>query len=212
MNLKKEISFELSKCISLKEEKVFGLLEVPPSKELGDYSFPCFKLSKELKKEPKQIALEFKKQLDSKKIPLIQSVETKGPYLNLFLDYSFLANKLIPKILKEKQEFGSASSGKGKKVMIEYSSPNTNKPLHIGHLRNDSLGMSLNSLFQANGFKSIKAILINDRGVHICKSMLAYQQFGKGKKPDKKPDHFVGDYYVLFNQKAKENPELEKEA
>ena len=212
MNLREEISLELSKILSLQKETVFDLLEAPPSKELGDYSFPCFKLSKELKKDPKQIALDFKKKLDSKKSRLISSTETKGPYLNLFLDYYFLANKLIPKILKEKQKFGSTLTGKNKKVMIEYSSPNTNKPLHIGHLRNDSIGMSLSHLFEANGFKPVKAILINDRGVHICKSMLAYQKYGEGKTPEKKPDHFVGDYYVLFNKKLKENPELEKEA
>ncbi|PJA18189.1 MAG: arginine--tRNA ligase, partial [Candidatus Diapherotrites archaeon CG_4_10_14_0_2_um_filter_31_5] len=212
MNLKKEIVSELSKILSLEKEKVFDLLEVPPSKELGDYSFPCFKLSKELKKDPKQIASEFKEKIDLKKISLINSTETKGPYLNLFLDYSFLAKKLIPEILKEKEKFGLTSIGKNKKVMIEYSSPNTNKPLHIGHLRNDSIGMSLSHLYSVNGFNVIKAILINDRGVHICKSMLAYQKFGERKKPEKKSDHFVGDYYVLFNQKAKENPELEKEA
>lgn len=212
MNLRQEIALELSEILYLEKEKVFELLEVPPSKELGDYSFPCFKLSKELRKDPKEIALEMKNKIDSKKLSLIESTETKGPYLNFFLNYSFLANKLIPKILKEKEKFGSTSTGKNKKVMIEYSSPNTNKPLHIGHLRNDSIGMSLSHLFSANGFKPVKAILINDRGVHICKSMLACQKFGKGKKPDKKPDHFVGDYYVLFNQKSKENPELEKDA
>ncbi len=215
MNLKENISAELVKAIALKEfseKKVFELIEVPPSKAFGDYSFPCFKLAKEFKKNPNEIALDLQKKLNSKKNLLIEKTETKGPYLNIFLDYSFLAGKLVPEILKKKKSFGKTSEGKGKKVMVEYSSPNTNKPLHIGHLRNDSLGMSLSNIFEANGFKTVKAILINDRGVHISKSMLAYEKFGKGKKPDKKSDHFVGDYYVLFNQKAKENPEMEKEA
>ena len=215
MNLKENISIELFKAIDSKEfskEKIQELIEVPPSRELGDYSFPCFKLSKEIKKNPQEIALDLKQKIDSKKILLIEKMETKGPYLNFFLNYSFIANKLIPEVLKQKQKFGSNLSGKKKKVMVEYSSPNTNKPLHIGHLRNDSIGMSLSNLFEANGFKTVKAILINDRGVHISKSMLAYQKFGKNKTPNKKSDHFVGDYYVLFNQKAKENPELEKDA
>ncbi|MBU2099912.1 arginine--tRNA ligase, partial [Candidatus Micrarchaeota archaeon] len=215
MNLKQQISVELVKAVNSKEfteEKLTELIEVPPSRELGDYSFPCFKLSKELKKDPKEIALNLKQKIESKKLSFIKKTETKGPYLNFFLDYSFLANALIPEVLKQKNKFGLNSSGKKKKIMVEYSSPNTNKPLHIGHLRNDSIGMSLSNIIKANGFDAVKAILINDRGVHISKSMLAYQKFGKGKTPNKKSDHFVGDYYVLFNQKAKQNSELEKEA
>ncbi len=212
MNSKKILSNELTKIINSPEitlKKLQELIEIPPAKELGDYSLPCFKLTKALKKNPQEIALFLKEKLI--KIPLIDSIETKGPYLNFFLNHSFIANKLIPEILKKKDLFGKQKN-LNKKVMIEYSSPNTNKPLHIGHLRNDSIGMSLNNLFEFNGFKCIKSILINDRGVHISKSMLAYQKFGKGKKPQKKSDHFVGDYYVLFNQKAKDNPELEKQA
>ncbi len=212
MNLRNEIGLKLAEILSFPEEKIIELIEVPPSKELGDYSLPCFKFSSELKKPPQEIALNLKKKIDSKKIKFIKSTETKGPYLNFFLDYDFTAKKIVSEILKEKNRFGFNSHGKNKKVMIEYSSPNTNKPLHIGHLRNDSIGMSLNNLFKANGFNPIKAILINDRGVHICKSMLAYKKFGKNQKPNKKSDHFVGNYYVLFNQKTESNPELEKEA
>ncbi|MFH1895598.1 MAG: arginine--tRNA ligase [archaeon] len=214
MNLKENFAAELLSVLGkeFQEKELLELIEVPPSKELGDYSFPCFKLAGKLKKDPKEIASELKKKIDLKKILFIERTETKGPYLNIFLDYVFLANNLVPEILEKKSKFGFNSIGKGKKILIEYSSPNTNKPLHIGHLRNDSIGMSLSNIFEANGFKAVKAILINDRGIHISQSMLAYQKFGERKKPDKKSDHFVGDYYVLFNLKAKENPELEKEA
>jgi len=214
MNLKENISAELLNVLGkeFSAEEVSDLIEVPPSKELGDYSFPCFKLAARLKKNPNQIASELKQKLELKKFLFVERIECKGPYLNVFLNYSFLAEKLIPEIIKKGKKFGFNEPAKKKKVMIEYSSPNTNKPLHIGHLRNDSIGMSLSNIFFANGFFPVKAILINDRGVHISKSMLAYQKFGKEKLPDKKTDHFVGDYYVLFNQKAKDNSELEKEA
>jgi len=96
--------------------------------------------------------------------------------------------------------------------MIEYSQPNTNKPQHLGHVRNDLLGMSLSNILQWTGYKIIKANLINDRGIHICKSMLAYQKWGNNQEPDVKGDHFVGKYYVMYAQKLKENPDLEKEA
>ncbi len=96
--------------------------------------------------------------------------------------------------------------------MIEYSAPNTNKPLHLGHLRNDSIGMALSNLLSFNNYKVIKANLYSNRGIHICKSMLAYKKYGKNKKPNKKSDHFVGDFYVMFMQKVKENPSLDQEA
>lgn len=96
--------------------------------------------------------------------------------------------------------------------MIEYSSPNTNKPLHLGHVRNNVLGMSLSNLYEFSGYRIIKTSLVNDRGIHICKSMLAYMKYGKNKIPDKKPDHFVGDFYALFTLMSKENPGLELEA
>ncbi|WP_425638592.1 arginine--tRNA ligase [Algoriphagus yeomjeoni] len=95
----------------------------------------------------------------------------------------------------------------GQKVMVEYSSPNTNKPLHLGHLRNNFLGFSVAYILEANGYEVIKANLVNDRGIHICKSMVAYQHFGKGETPESsglKGDHLAGKYYVIFDQKYKE--------
>ncbi|HJX05659.1 MAG TPA: arginine--tRNA ligase, partial [Candidatus Nanoarchaeia archaeon] len=97
------------------------------------------------------------------------------------------------------------------KVMVEYPAPNTNKPLHLGHVRNMLLGNSICNILAFAGYQAIPVDLVNDRGVHICKSMLAYQKWGKNKQPDKKSDHFVGDFYVMYSKKEKEHPELEKE-
>ncbi|MFH1544773.1 MAG: arginine--tRNA ligase [archaeon] len=215
MDFKNKIAELLEKSISLKDfssEKIALLLETPPSSELGDLSFPCFKLSSALKKKPDVIALDLKKELEKEKEKLIERIEVKGSYLNFFLDYSFVASELIPLILKEKEKYGSNSSGKGRKAMVEYSAPNTNKPLTLGHLRNDSIGMAVSNLYEANGCSVIRANLYSNRGIHICNSLLGYMKWGKGKKPDIKPDHFVGKFYVMFHQKAKEQPELEKEA
>jgi arginyl-tRNA synthetase len=99
--------------------------------------------------------------------------------------------------------------------MVEFSSPNTNKPLHLGHLRNDALGYSLSKILEANGAQVKRVNIINDRGIHICKSMLAYQLLGKGKTPESeriKPDHFVGNYYVLYDKKSKEDSSMEQKA
>src|SRR5205085_5829235 len=98
----------------------------------------------------------------------------------------------------------------GKKIMVEYSSPNTNKPLHLGHLRNNFIGWSIAEILKANGHEVIKTCIVNDRGIHICKSMLAWQLFANGETPQSthtKGDHFVGDYYVKFNDEYKREVE-----
>ncbi|MEJ7671328.1 MAG: arginine--tRNA ligase [Chitinophagaceae bacterium] len=98
----------------------------------------------------------------------------------------------------------------GKKIMVEYSSPNTNKPIHLGHLRNNFLGWSVAEILKANGYEVIKSCIINDRGIHICKSMIAWQKFANGATPQStniKGDHFVGEYYVKFNDEYKKEIE-----
>ncbi|MDO8428741.1 MAG: arginine--tRNA ligase [Candidatus Diapherotrites archaeon] len=214
MNLKKFLAQQLAKQISeLSEDQIFALLEEPKSSALGDYAFPCFSLAKVFKKGPNQIALDLKNSL--KFGTEIQKIEAVNAYLNFFLNPVFVSEKTISEVLKQKTKYGSSLVGKNKKVMVEYSSPNTNKPLHVGHLRNDSIGMCLSNILEFSGHQVIRAILVNDRGVHICKSMLAYQKFGDNQTPENqkiKGDHFVGNFYVLFNQKLTEFPELEQEA
>jgi len=190
-----------------------SLIEVPPDTKLGDYAFPCFVLSKKLKKAPPQIAeyLADKIQPDD----MISSVKNVGPYLNFFVNKAKLASTTLVRIQKEGVDYGKASVGSGKTVLIEYPGPNTNKPLHLGHVRNMALGQSMSKILGSQGFDVKRVNINNDRGVHICKSMLAYQKWGEGKTPeseDRKSDHFVGDYYVMFAQKAKEDDSLEEEA
>ncbi|MBN2067520.1 MAG: arginine--tRNA ligase [Candidatus Diapherotrites archaeon] len=209
---------EIAKVISLslkerlKQDEVLALLESPPSAEMGDIAFPCFKLAALFKKSPAEIAKHLSQDV---KLPAsVEKAEAAGPYLNFFLQKESIAKQAISRILKEGASYGKLKAN-GKRVMVEYSAPNTNKPLHLGHLRNDSIGMAVCKLLEAAGCKVIKANLVNDRGIHICKSMLAYRLFGKGKTPARaglKPDHFVGKYYVLYNKKAAEKPELEMQA
>lgn len=198
------------------EKTVESWLEQPPKPELGDYAFPCFRLAKSLKKNPQQIAQELKAKLDAnpKTASNFEKIEVAGGYLNFFLQKKQLAQTVLTKILKEKQKYGKNESKKKQKILIEFSAPNTNKPLHIGHVRNNSLGMSLLSILKSNGSNAIPVNLLNDRGVHICKTMLAYQKWGNNETPKErkqKPDHFLGDLYVLYSKKSEENPELENE-
>ena len=184
-------------------------LEIPPSRELGDFAFPCFVLAKSLALAPAEIA-EKLADLVSGQV-LIQRAEASGSYLNLFVNRPALAVAVLEEVLEAGDDFGSASKT-GKQLVIEYPSPNTNKPLHLGHLRNLTIGESLARLLEAAGNKVARVNLFNDRGIHICKSMLAYQKLGNDAEPDKKSDHFVGDYYVKFAELAKQDENLEIEA
>ena len=186
-------------------------LETPPDSKLGDYAFPCFGLAKQLKKSPVEIAKDLALKIKSNKY--IKEIKSTGPYVNFFVNESILNEIILNEVLKQKEKYGSSSNKQ--KVVIEFPAPNTNKPLHLGHVRNMLIGESLSRILEFNGCKVFRVNLNNDRGVHICKSMLAYKKWGDAKTPEsekKKSDHFVGDFYVLYNRKLKENPGLDKEA
>ncbi len=207
MNIfQKEIINILRKNTKLKDIT----LEIPPNPEFGDYAFLCFELAKKIKKNPSEIAQDLAKNI--KLSDLIKKVEVKGPYLNFFVSKEALSKNVLIDVFKKKSSYGSAKKKKKEVVLIESPGPNTNKPLHLGHLRNMSLGISLSNIYNFLGYNVKNVDIINDRGIHICKSMLAYKKYGKNKLPDKKSDHFVGDYYVLYNKKLKEDPNLDKEA
>ena len=190
----------------------------PPDHKMGEIAFGCFALTKTFKKDPKIIAGNLagiiNKQLKGlKKFKFIEKVEAAGPYLNFYFKKEILAKEVLSEIEKEKDNFGQSKSGQGKKVMVEYVSPNTNKPLHLGHIRNAALGWSIYKILEASGYKVVKSILINDRGIHICKSMLAFQKWGPEPEDKKlKGDFLVGKYYIMFGQKVKEDPKLQDEA
>jgi arginyl-tRNA synthetase len=213
MDYTEVISGAIAEATGKKKEDVRKLIEMPPDRKMGDYAFPCFALAKEMRKNPKDIAHDISSKI---KLPAgIQEMKTVGAYLNFFADEGTLAEGILKEVIEKGGDYGKNSSLAKKKIMVEYSAPNTNKPLHVGHLRNDSTGMAVCRILAANGAEVIKANLFSDRGVHICKSMLAYSRFGRGSTPEKeslKPDHFVGKYYVRFAEEAKKEPSLEKEA
>jgi len=190
------------------------VLQKPPKPEMGDIAVPMFPFAKEFRTAPQRIAAEAAEKLNMR-YASEGSAETAGPYLNITINTDDLAETVIREISEQGEAFGAGELYKDKKIMIEFSCPNTNKPLHLGHLRNDAIGESVAAICAANGAEVRKVNLINDRGVHICKSMLAYERFGNGSSPEseeKKSDHFVGDYYVKFSQWAKDHPEAEQEA
>jgi len=193
-------------------KRAFGLepesaitLEYPPVQRdgawLGDFGVVCFPFAKKLRMPPLQIASQLAASLSAD--ACISEVSAVGPYLNITVHADVLFSVACQEAISSGDVFGVSKHGHGKRVMVEYLSPNTNKPLHLGHVRNGALGMAISNLLAATGHTVIRANLINDRGVHICKSMTAYKQWGEGQTPESKGvkgDHFVGDFYVMFEQ------------
>lgn len=187
--------------LDIPEEQI---VVTPTKKEfIGDYTVVIFPLVKLLKSNPLEVGQKLGAYLVDH-LDWVDQFEIKGGFVNLIL-----SSDLWPKLLAnipDKAGLGHLQPN-GQTILIEFSSPNTNKPLHLGHIRNILLGWSTCNLYQALGYRVIKAQVINDRGVAICKSMLAWKKFGEGRTPEStasKGDHFVGDYYVLFNQKLEE--------
>lgn len=207
--------------VSLKKEEVERFIELPPSPEMGDYAFPCFFLAGKLKASPNEIALNVRGHIEDYPEEF-EDIQTKGPYINFFLDRKAMALNLIKEIKSLGDNYGksdlvvkSKDKISAKNTMVEFPSPNTNKPLHLGHLRNMTIGESVSRILEFNGEKVIRANLNNDRGIHICKSMAAYEFYGNKATPKtskEKSDHFVGKFYVMFNKKEKENPKMELES
>ena len=184
-------------------------VQKPPKPELGDVAFPMFAYAKSFRMAPNKLAEILRDRLSAKSDLPIGELLVAGPYLNVRVDIAALATEVHQSVNREGDAYGCGDIFAGKKIMVEFSCPNTNKPLHLGHLRNDAIGESISAILKANGADVLKVNLINNRGVHICKSMLAYQKFGNGETPESagiKGDHLVGKYYVKFAQWEKEDP------
>ena len=169
----------------------------------GDYTVVVFPLLRASKKSPEATATELGEKIAAS-TPEISAFNVIKGFLNLSVDASFWAQRFAE--IVDAENYGMAPSS-GRTIMIEYSSPNTNKPLHLGHIRNNLLGYSVATILKANGHNVIKVNLVNDRGIHICKSMLAWQLYGGGETPASsgmKGDHLVGKYYVEFDKHYKQ--------
>ena len=184
------------------EPAAIQINETKPEFE-GDYTVVLFALVKSLKKNPEALGKELGEQLVASNSGLFTKFNVIKGFLNLTLSETYWLQFLQEN--HQDTQYGYKAKH-GERVMVEYSSPNTNKPLHLGHLRNNFLGWSIAEIYKANGYEVIKTCIVNDRGVHICKSMLAWQKFGQGATPQStglKGDHLVGDYYVKFENELK---------
>lgn len=204
----------LQQAVAAAIESLYGVstevsavqVNTTPADFTGDYSIVVFPFVKIAKKAPDAVAQEIGDYL-RRHLPDVESFNVVKGFLNVELTASYWC-RFLDNLLND-ASYGRQPAN-GRRVMVEYSSPNTNKPLHLGHIRNILLGWSCAQLLEAAGYEVVKVQIINDRGVAICKSMLAWLLFGGGQTPEQagvKSDHFVGDYYVLFEQKSREEYE-----
>ena len=172
----------------------------------GNITLVVFPFVKLARKAPAQVATEIGEELV--KSDIVSKYNAVQGFLNLSISDAFWINQL--EAIDADDQYGNyvryGNNGEQPLMMVEYSSPNTNKPLHLGHVRNNLLGYSIAKIQEANGWKVVKTNIVNDRGIHICKSMLAWLKFGNGETPEtsgKKGDHLIGDYYVRFDKEYK---------
>ncbi|MBT4334583.1 arginine--tRNA ligase [archaeon] len=200
MNFEKNIKDVLKKQLNLKEV----VLEIPSNIELGDYAFPCFTLSKFLKKSPVQISKELEQKI---KLPKgVIKIISIGPYLNFFIDKTIFSKEVITNILRKKEKYGSSCFGKKEKVLVEFSSPNIAKPFGIGHLRSTVIGNSLAKIHSFLGYNVIKVNHIGDWGTQFGKLLYSFEKWGNKRDLRKDPINYLFNLYVKFhNELEKDN-------
>lgn len=212
------IETKLSNALCDVLNSLYGVSEssvsvAPTRKEFeGDYTFVVFPYLRQSKKAPEATATEVGNALVEKFGTICKGYNVVKGFLNIELQPALFASQIEE--MKEVENYGFEEvTNDSPLYMVEYSSPNTNKPLHLGHIRNNLLGYSISKILEANGKRVVKTNIVNDRGIHICKSMLAWQKWGNGETPASshlKGDHLVGNYYVLFDKHYKaELKELE---
>lgn len=209
MNYKNKVAELIKAHVELDVETIEGLIEIPPKSEMGDYAFPCFQLSKTMRKAPNIIAEELKKNMSTEGF---ERIENLGPYLNFFVDKGVFAESTIKKVLEAGDNYGASNVGEGKTVCVEYSSPNIAKPFHIGHLFTTAIGNALYKMFKKEGYNTVGLNHLGDWGTQFGKLISAYDRWIDEGALEKAPIDELLRIYVKFHEEAKNDPSLEDEA
>lgn len=209
MDYKVKIAELIKQHVDLEVEAIEKLIEIPPKPEMGDYAFPCFQLSKVMRKAPNMIAEELKGIIDSEGFERIESL---GPYLNFFVDKGVFAKNTLNKVLEEGDNYGASNIGEGKTVCVEYSSPNIAKPFHVGHLFTTAIGNSLYKMFKKEGYNTVGLNHLGDWGTQFGKLISAYNRWVDEEALEKAPIDELLRIYVKFHEEAKKDTSLEDEA
>lgn len=200
-------------CDSISVEELAGMMEYPPNPEMGDIAFPCFKLSKVLRKSPVMIADSFRDALasDAEAMKIFEKIDSVSGYLNLKVSKDALCDD-VRTMLSKGTSYGSSDVGNGKTIVIDYSSPNIAKPFHIGHLRSTVIGQSIKNIFNFSGYTCVGVNHLGDWGTQFGKLITAYKLWGDKEDIEARGIKALNEIYVKFHKVAEEQPELENEA
>lgn len=211
IDYKQQIAELLSSVLEeMDQETIANILEVPADETMGDYAFPCFRLAKIFRKAPPLIAADIATKISDN--PLFAKVEQVNAYVNMFLSREAFAADVVKQINEAPDAYGRQNVGEGKKVIVEYSSPNIAKPFHIGHIRSTVIGNSIYKIYDALGYDVMRINHLGDYGTQFGKMICAYRRWGNKEDLQKAPIKTLLSYYTKFHVEAEKNPELEQEA
>ena len=210
MDFKEVIADAISKVTNIKTEEIKQYIEVPKEKANGDYSFPCFRLAKELKQSPVNIANNIKEKIDIDE-NIISKIDVVNGFLNFYVSKSKIAEATIAKFNAQKEKYGKSNMGEGKTVLVEYSSPNIAKPFHIGHLKTTIIGHSLYNIYKFLGFKTIGLNHLGDYGTQFAKLIEGYKRWGNEYDFSTNPIDKLAELYVRINQLCSEDESVLEE-
>lgn len=203
-DFKKMIAEMIAKVININEKEIKEYIEIPKDSSMGDYSFPCFKLAKELRKAPVAIANDIKDNIQIDK-NIIEKIDVVNGYLNIYLNKNLIVKTVLEEIDKEKENYGKSNIGTGKNIVIDYSAPNIAKPFHIGHLRSTVIGAALYNIYKFLGYNVIGVNHLGDYGTQFGKLIEGYKLWGTEYDIEKDPINELTKIYIRINEACKED-------
>ena len=194
----------------LEMSDILDMIEVPADSKMGDYAFPCFKLAKVLRKAPPLIAASIADAI--RDADIFDKVEQVNAYVNMFISRENMAQQVVSQVLADGEDYGRSTIGEGKKVIVEYSSPNIAKPFHIGHIRSTVIGNSIYKIYDFLGYDTIRINHLGDYGTQFGKMICAYRRWGSKEDVEREPIKSLLSYYTKFHEEAEKDPSLDDEA
>ncbi len=211
INLKELIASEImDEALGLTLEDIESMIEIPSDEKMGDFAFPCFRLAKTMRKAPQMIAADIAERISGSEY--FAKVEQVNAYVNIFINREFYIKALVNEVNEQGADYGKSNGGKGKTVIVEYSSPNIAKPFHIGHIRSTVIGNSIYKLYDATGHNVIRINYLGDYGTQFGKMIVAYRKWGSEEELKANPIKSLLSYYTKFHVEVEEHPELDDEA
>lgn len=210
MDFKYEAASLIAKAADMDINDIVNFMEIPAKPEMGDYAFPCFRLAKTMRKAPNMIAADICSKIEENKI--FSKIEPVAAYINFFTDKSVYAAEVMESIANMGENYGTSEEGKGKTIVIDYSSPNIAKPFHVGHLRSTVIGSALYKIFEKMGYECVGVNHLGDWGTQFGKLIEAYKLWGSKEEVEEKGISELTRIYVKFHEEAEKDPSLDDRA